>query len=74
EGVKKNYSKAKRYYSKACDLNDKSGCYMLGFLYQYGSGRLEQNYSNAKKYYRRACDLNVTKGCISYNELKEKGY
>ena len=74
EGVKRNYSKAKKYYSKACDLNEKTGCYMLGYLNEYGSGGLEQNYSKAKIYYTKACELNVTKGCVSYKKLKEKGY
>jgi TPR repeat protein len=41
KGVKQDDSKALKFYQKACDLNDGSGCSDLGFMYKEGP-RLEQ--------------------------------
>lgn len=35
---RKNLIKAAQYASKACDLNNGSGCGVLGFLYGSGKG------------------------------------
>ncbi|GAA8384650.1 hypothetical protein HpBT220_04100 [Helicobacter pylori] len=33
---KQDFSKARKYFEKACDLNDSSGCKNLGVLYENG--------------------------------------
>ncbi len=35
---KQDFSKARKYFEKACDLNNGSGCSGLGFLYGSGEG------------------------------------
>ncbi len=35
---KQDFSKAKEYFEKACDLNNGGGCSNLGVLYQNGQG------------------------------------
>ncbi|GAA6952947.1 hypothetical protein ID0048_03930 [Helicobacter pylori] len=35
---KQDFSKAKGYFEKACELNSGSGCNFLGFLYENGQG------------------------------------
>jgi hypothetical protein len=32
--VKRDDFKALKFYQKACDLNDGSGCFLLGFMYE----------------------------------------
>jgi TPR repeat protein len=40
KGVKQDDSKALKFYQKACDLNDGSGCSQLGFMYEKGKGQI----------------------------------
>ncbi|MFP6281515.1 tetratricopeptide repeat protein [Helicobacter pylori] len=35
---KQDFSKAKKYFEKACELKDGGGCFNLGRLYYYGEG------------------------------------
>ncbi len=35
---KQDFSKARKYFEKACDLNNGGGCINLGVLYQNGQG------------------------------------
>jgi TPR repeat protein len=37
KGVKQDDFKAVKFYQKACDLNDGSGCSNLGFMYKEGN-------------------------------------
>ena len=37
-GVKKDYTKAAKLFSKACDGNNANACYNLGVLYESGKG------------------------------------
>ncbi|WP_244756898.1 tetratricopeptide repeat protein, partial [Helicobacter pylori] len=40
---KQDFSKARKYFEKACDLNNgDGGCFNLGLLYEYGQG-VEKN-------------------------------
>lgn len=73
KGVKKDFSKAKKYFSKACDLNYGVGCYSLARLYTTGEG-VKKDYSKAKKYYKKSCDMNSVVACEQYKKLKKEGH
>ncbi|GAA8323806.1 hypothetical protein HpBT193_05340 [Helicobacter pylori] len=59
---KQDFSKAKGYFEKACDLNDGGGCSNLGVLYQNGQG-VEKNLTKAAQFYSKACKLGNQKAC-----------
>ena len=69
--MRNQYSEAFTFCQKACNLNEGSGCFALGYFYMDGVG-VRQNYQTAKEYYRKACDLGVQEGCDNYWELKDK--
>ncbi|WP_415752162.1 tetratricopeptide repeat protein [Helicobacter pylori] len=51
---KQDFTQAKKYFKKACDLKEGMGCYNLGVLYQNGEG-VEKNLKKAAQYYKKAC-------------------
>ncbi|GAA8373109.1 hypothetical protein HpBT211_02140 [Helicobacter pylori] len=53
---KQDFSKARKYFEKACGLNNGGGCSNLGFLYEYGQG-VEKDLIKAAYLYSRACEL-----------------
>ncbi|WP_231173077.1 tetratricopeptide repeat protein [Helicobacter pylori] len=53
---KQDFSKARGYFEKACDLNNGGGCSNLGVLYQNGQG-VEKDLIKAAYLYSRACEL-----------------
>ena len=61
KGVKQDDFKALKFYQKACDLNDGSGCSLLGFKYVTGKD-VKQDDFKALKFYQKACDLNDGSG------------
>ncbi|GAA7957923.1 hypothetical protein COL6_02480 [Helicobacter pylori] len=65
-GVKSNkakdYIKAKKYFEKACGLNNGGGCGALGDLYDDGKG-VEKNLIKATQLYTKACELKEGVGC-----------
>ncbi|GAA7474369.1 hypothetical protein MMM102_01110 [Helicobacter pylori] len=65
---KQDFSKAREYFEKACDLNNSGGCGALGMLYEYGQG-VEKNLTKAAQFYSKACKLGLQKAC---EILKEK--
>lgn len=54
-GVSKNYSKAKKYYKKACEMDANWGCRNLGEMYYKGTG-VRQDYYKAKELYLKSCN------------------
>ncbi|EJC50284.1 tetratricopeptide repeat protein [Helicobacter pylori] len=56
---KQDFSKARKYFEKACDLNNGGGCGALGDLYD----DVEKNLIKAAQLYSKACDLNISRGC-----------
>ncbi len=61
---KQNFSKAKKYFEKACELKDGGGCDALGHLYDDGKG-VEKNSKKAAQFYSKACDLKDGDGCFN---------
>ncbi len=59
---KQDFSKARKYFEKACDLNNGGGCNGLGVLYQNGEG-VEKNLIKAAHFYSKACKLGDRKAC-----------
>ncbi len=79
---KQDFTQAKKYFKKACDLNNGRGCSELGMLYwsekgvkkdkdNYKGGKKDKNnYIKAFQFFSKACDLQYAEGCtrlgISY--------
>ncbi|GAA7164100.1 hypothetical protein ID0405_03400 [Helicobacter pylori] len=59
---KQDFSKAKEYFEKACDLKDGLGCAFLGGLYYSGEG-VEKDLIKATYLYSKACELKEGDGC-----------
>ncbi|WP_147588954.1 tetratricopeptide repeat protein [Helicobacter pylori] len=53
---KQDFSKARKYFEKACDLNIGRGCNGLGVLYQNGQG-VEKDLIKAAQFYSKACEM-----------------
>ncbi len=76
---KQDFSKARKYFEKACDLKYGRGCNGLGVLYEYGQG-VEKNSKKATQFYSKACELKDGKGCSNlgvfyhYGEGVEKDF
>ncbi|GAA7401207.1 hypothetical protein MM0348_05620 [Helicobacter pylori] len=66
----KDFTQAKKYFSKACGLKDGDGCFNLGRLYYYGEG-VEKDFKKALALFEKACDLNNSGGCGSLGMLYE---
>lgn len=64
----KDYIQAKKYFEKACDLNNGGGCGNLGVLYYNGDG-VKQDSKKADQYFSKACKLGNQETCEA---LKEK--
>ncbi len=54
---KQDFTQAKKYFEKACELNNSGGCDSLGILYENDQG-VEKNLIKAAYFYSKACDLN----------------
>ncbi|WP_305861190.1 tetratricopeptide repeat protein [Helicobacter pylori] len=65
---KQDFSKARKYFEKACGLNNGGGCKNLGVLYHNGEG-VEKDLIKADQYISKACKLGDQKAC---EVLKEK--
>ncbi|GAA7434043.1 hypothetical protein ID1000_07940 [Helicobacter pylori] len=69
----KNSTRAKKYFEKACELNDSDGCVILGDIYHNG-GSVTKNFKKSFEHHSKDCGLNEAKGCYAlaalYNEAK----
>ncbi|GAA7148441.1 tetratricopeptide repeat protein [Helicobacter pylori] len=65
---KQDFSKARKYFEKACDLNNGGGCSFLGDLYRSGDG-VKQDLKKAAQFYSKACELKEGLGCKGLGEL-----
>ncbi len=69
---KQDFSKARKYFEKACDLNNGGGCGGLGFLYGSGKG-VEKDLTKAAYFYSKACELKEGDGCGALGALYYNG-
>ncbi|GHQ61170.1 hypothetical protein JP0074_01160 [Helicobacter pylori] len=69
---KQDFSKARKYFEKACGLNNGGGCSGLGFLYGSGKG-VEKDLTKAAYFYSKACDLKEGDGCGALGGLYYNG-
>ncbi len=69
---KQDFSKARKYFEKACDLKDSRGCGALGLLYENGEG-VEKNLTKAAYFYSKACELKDGWGCSFLGGLYYNG-
>ncbi|GCF03770.1 putative beta-lactamase HcpC [Helicobacter pylori] len=69
---KRDFSKARKYFEKACGLNNGDGCSGLGFLYGSGKG-VKQDLIKAAYFYTKACDLKDSCGCSFLGGLYYNG-
>lgn len=69
---KQDFSKARKYFEKACGLNNGGGCNNLGVLYRDGQG-VGEDLTKATQFYSKACDLNNGGGCFRLGVLYEYG-
>ncbi len=65
---KQDFSKARKYFERACGLNNNKGCFNLGALYQNGQG-VEKDLIKVAYFYTKACDLKDGSGCFNLGEL-----
>ncbi len=68
----KDYIQAKKYFEKACGLNNGGGCGALGDLYDDGKG-VEKDLTKAAYFYSKACDLKEGMGCGNLGVLYYNG-
>ncbi|GAA6977086.1 hypothetical protein HpCHC53_01160 [Helicobacter pylori] len=59
---KQDFSKARKYFEKACGLNNGDGCSNLGVLYYNGDG-VKQDSKKAVALFEKACKLGYKKAC-----------
>ncbi|GAA7467795.1 hypothetical protein ID1074_03930 [Helicobacter pylori] len=69
---KQDFSKARKYFERACGLNNGRGCNNLGDLYQNGEG-IEKNLTKAAQFYSKACALKEGLGCFNLGALYYNG-
>ncbi len=69
---KQDFSKARKYFERACGLNNGRGCNNLGVLYRDGQG-VEKNLTKVAQFYSKACDLNNGSGCNNLGDLYQNG-
>ncbi|WP_257570140.1 hypothetical protein [Helicobacter pylori] len=62
--LKERLKKAVQYYSKACDLKDGEGCFLLGYYELNGYGVIKKDLKKAIQYYVKACELDYDWGCL----------
>ncbi|GAA9614350.1 hypothetical protein HpVa114_01180 [Helicobacter pylori] len=58
---KQDFTQARKYFERACELNSGSGCNFLGFLYENGQG-VEKDLIKAAYFYSKACKFRKSKG------------
>ncbi|EMG88016.1 beta-lactamase HcpA domain protein [Helicobacter pylori GAM112Ai] len=69
---KQDFTQAKKYFEKACDLKDGVGCFNLGVLYDNGHG-VGKDLKKAAQLYFKACELNDGSGCFNAGNIYRRG-
>lgn len=63
-GTKRNYKEAIKFYTLACDKDNKSSCLNLGMLYSKGKG-VKKDLKKALKLIQKSCRLDDSKACYN---------
>ncbi|GAA7065783.1 hypothetical protein HpCHN105_01160 [Helicobacter pylori] len=66
---KQDFTQARKYFERACDLNNGGGCSFLGVLYYNGDG-VKQDSKKAVALFEKACKLGYKKACEMLKELR----
>lgn len=70
------YLDSKKYYKKACDLDNSSGCYNLASYYFYGdfaSPELTQDLELARELFLKSCNLKNSQACYNLGAFYRYG-
>lgn len=67
-----DYTKAREFYFKACNLADRDACSLLGEMYAAGHGG-ELDLNKAADLYLMSCDMNDGDGCTFLGRMHEMG-
>ena len=68
-GVEQDYVRSVGYFSKACEVGNSNGCYMMGNLYWSGNG-VEKNIAKSDEYFKRACSMGHAGACQTLKDSK----
>jgi len=71
--VERDYTKAHKYFAKACDLDNSNACLRLGLATSRKGDFIDQNIGQAKVFFAKACDLNNSDGCVGLGGLYNQG-
>lgn len=71
EGVRQDYTKARKWYEKAANQGIAKAQFNLGVIYYHGEG-VRQNIATAKELFGKACDNGFQEGCDNYRKLNQK--
>ena len=70
-GVAKDYTKARIFAHKGCELNHAVACLGLGFMYEKGNG-VAKDEAKALDLFEKACSLDEGRGCVSAGTILRK--
>ncbi|GAA7337820.1 hypothetical protein MLS209_03350 [Helicobacter pylori] len=66
---KQDFTQARKYFERACGLNNGRGCNGLGVLY-YNGEVVEKDLIKVAQFYSKACKLGDRKACEMIKELR----
>jgi TPR repeat protein len=70
---RKRYAEAKPLLEKACNIGNADSCGLLGDLYYYGWGGVDQDFEQTRLLDKQACDGGSIESCGNLGLLYEKG-
>lgn len=71
EGAKKDYSKALKFFKKACDGGLYNACFNLGAMHEEGYG-VKSDVKTAMKFYELSCEGEFGEACEALAQIYEK--
>ena len=73
-GTRQDYTKARTYAQRGCDLDSANSCELLGRLYYRSRSQGGvKSLQSAKRYYGKGCDLGQQTSCDKYKALNQQG-
>jgi len=68
-----DYSQARKYCKKACDLGDGISCDNIDLLFYQGQGDINKTPAGSIEYYNRLCNMNDTYACMKIGHMYREG-